>query len=204
MPKANHHHHVLLFSRPLLPVLSRPRCSLARSLARLLTPTSFGLLLNEYLRHCGTGQRRLCELQQRLWSEEGMFAAVCRTVQAAKGKGKATLKSIMRRELEAIAAVLPDRHQLPIDPRIEVGLLKVEKCRVMSSAKVPLWLVFENAEVGADDVIVMFKAGDDLRQDTMVLQLLQVRAGFPRRRGRGRQQCTGRDRAQLGLVVPRN
>ena len=43
----------------------------------------------------------------------------------------ATLKSIMRRELEAIAAVLPDRHQLPIDPRIEVGLLKVEKCRLI-------------------------------------------------------------------------
>ena len=40
--------------------------------------------------------------------------------------------------------------------------------------QVPLWLVFQNGEKGADNVIVMFKAGDDLRQDTMVLQLLQV------------------------------
>ena len=34
--------------------------------------------------------------------------------------------------------------------------------------------MFQNGEKGADNVIVMFKAGDDLRQDTMVLQLLQV------------------------------
>ena len=60
----------------------------------------FGLLLSEYLRHCGTGQRRLCEQQQRLWSEDGMFANVCLAVQAVKGKGKAMCKKVRERERE--------------------------------------------------------------------------------------------------------
>ena len=44
----------------------------------------------------------------------------------------------------------------------------------MSSAKKPLWLVFENAEPGGEKVLAMFKAGDDLRQDCVTLQILQV------------------------------
>lgn len=48
------------------------------------------------------------------------------------------------------------------------------QCKVMSSAKLPLWLVFENADPDGDKILVMFKAGDDLRQDTVTLQLIKV------------------------------
>ncbi|KAF1793498.1 Phosphatidylinositol 3/4-kinase, conserved site [Phytophthora cactorum] len=44
----------------------------------------------------------------------------------------------------------------------------------MDSAKKPLWLVFENAEEGGDPVTVMFKAGDDVRQDCLTLQLIRL------------------------------
>ena len=40
--------------------------------------------------------------------------------------------------------------------------------------QVPLWLVFENADVLGDPVFVMFKAGDDLRQDQLTLQLIRL------------------------------
>ena len=81
----------------------------------------------------------------------------------------------------ALAVELPEKHVLPIDGRLEVGRLLVDKCRVMDSAKKPLWLVFENADpavVGSDhpdaEVLVIFKAGDDIRQDTVVLQLIRT------------------------------
>lgn len=38
--------------------------------------------------------------------------------------------------------------QLPLDPRYEVSGLIVQKCKFMDSKKVPLWLVFKNAEEG--------------------------------------------------------
>ena len=53
---------------------------------------------------------------------------------------------------------------LPLNPNFTLGKLKVEDCRIMSSAKRPLWLVWENqdfmAEAMFDDIKVIFKRGD--------------------------------------------
>jgi phosphatidylinositol-4,5-bisphosphate 3-kinase len=44
----------------------------------------------------------------------------------------------------------------------------------MSSKKVPLWLVFNNADKNGHPIVFLFKSGDDLRQDILTLQLLSV------------------------------
>ncbi len=54
---------------------------------------------------------------------------------------------------------MPARYQLPLDPRYEVSGLVIEKCKFMDSKKVPLWLVFKNAEEGAPNITVIFKEG---------------------------------------------
>jgi phosphatidylinositol kinase/protein kinase (PI-3 family) len=41
----------------------------------------------------------------------------------------------------------------------------------MTSKKLPLWLVFENADSQGDDLYIIYKSGDDLRQDEMTLQV---------------------------------
>jgi hypothetical protein len=48
------------------------------------------------------------------------------------------------------------------------------KCKTMKSKKRPLWLVFQNADPNGDNIVVMFKKGDDLRQDILTLQLFRV------------------------------
>lgn len=66
------------------------------------------------------------------------------------------------------------RVQIPLNPKWLVTTLIVEKCRYMSSKMAPLFLTFNNADPLGEDIIVMFKSGDDLRQDMLTLQLLRV------------------------------
>jgi len=64
--------------------------------------------------------------------------------------------------------------ELLIDPKFLCQGLVVEKCKIMDSAKKPLWLVFKNADSQAPNMTVIFKVGDDLRQDMLTLQMFRV------------------------------
>lgn len=134
----------------------------------------YGTILNAYLDVCSHKMRAILKLQDKLFAADGMFERICQSVKAKKRDGSEEMKKAMREGLEALNDVLPSSFQLPIDPRVEVGKIIVNKCRVMDSAKKPLWLVFENAEEGGDPVTVMFKAGDDVRQDSVTLQLIRL------------------------------
>lgn len=134
----------------------------------------YGTILNAYLDVCSSKMRAILKLQDKLFAADGMFERICQAVKAKKKDGPEEMKRVMREGLEALNEILPASFQLPIDPRIEVGKIIVSKCRVMDSAKKPLWLVFENAEDGGEPVTVMFKAGDDVRQDCLTLQLIRL------------------------------
>ncbi|RWS06961.1 phosphatidylinositol 4:5-bisphosphate 3-kinase catalytic subunit beta isoform-like isoform X1 [Dinothrombium tinctorium] len=62
----------------------------------------------------------------------------------------------------------------PLDPHILLGQIKTEKCKFMDSKMKPLWIVLSNTDYGAEDCYIMFKNGDDLRQDMLTLQMLRV------------------------------
>lgn len=64
--------------------------------------------------------------------------------------------------------------QMPIDPRMTATTVVPNKCKYMSSKKIPLWLEFQNPDPEGDPVKVIFKSGDDLRQDILTLQLLRI------------------------------
>jgi phosphatidylinositol kinase/protein kinase (PI-3 family) len=81
---------------------------------------------------------------------------------------------VLRRDLDALNSELPRQFVLPLDPTKMLRRIKVEKCKYMDSKKLPLWLVFENADEAGDDYYVIFKAGDDLRQDVLTLQMINI------------------------------
>ncbi|KAK6732115.1 hypothetical protein RB195_016475 [Necator americanus] len=71
-----------------------------------------------------------------------------------------------------------ERIDSPLDPNHALGQLRIDKCRVLGSAKMPLLLSWQNrsplSEYHLPSYEIIFKNGDDLRQDMLVLQVLEV------------------------------
>ena len=155
----------------------------------------YAVLLQLYLRYCGNHRTELGHqmfvLTKLVSAHSSEFLMrphqlppavqeeIARKVKSAQTKEDRL--STIRFELPQI--VFPERFQLPLSPDLVATSLDVEKCRVMSSKKLPLWLVFKGAAPSFEatspsalvkDHLVLFKAGDDLRQDQLTLQVLRV------------------------------
>ena len=114
------------------------------------------------LGHAGYVQARLLELSCLVQSN-----AAC---------GKAEMSRVLREGLKKTR--LPAQFRLPLKPEFLARGISEEpgRCRVMFSKKKPLWLEMLPApsNPSARTLAVLFKNGDDLRQDQLVLHMLRV------------------------------
>lgn len=87
------------------------------------------------------------------------------------GKDKAKHKLI-----EFLQAVKGDLRNItsPLNPSFRCKEVRNEKCKVMDSKMKPIWTVYENVDSHGEDINIIFKNGDDLRQDMLTLQLLKI------------------------------
>ena len=126
----------------------------------------YGLLISIFLRHCGdyrNGIGHQCFFMQKLQNAQIKIKAM-----SSKQKQKAE----MFKQIKLMADVLPESFKLPLRGNAVIKTLVPEKCRVMSSKMKPIWL---NCKTNTDQTyMVLFKAGDDLRQDQLTLQLLYI------------------------------
>ncbi|GAB1226597.1 hypothetical protein ENUP19_0298G0052 [Entamoeba nuttalli] len=68
----------------------------------------------------------------------------------------------------------PEEMSLPLDSRFRIKKPIPNTGNVFSSKKKPLMLVLENVDPLGDNIMVIQKVGDDLRQDVLTLQMLQL------------------------------
>ncbi len=130
----------------------------------------YGVLLDMYRRNCGAHRGELGHqlfLMRQLQNASDIVKPI---------KDKKERKRILADRLKYVNEQLRDVDvfQLPLDPHMVSTGIILEKSRVMSSKQAPIWLTFENAIDPSNPHVVMFKAGDDLRQDQLTLQVLHV------------------------------
>mmetsp|Transcript_20379 Transcript_20379/g.38143 ORF Transcript_20379/g.38143 Transcript_20379/m.38143 type:complete len:1122 (-) Transcript_20379:1077-4442(-) len=128
----------------------------------------FGLLLEQYLQRCGPIKSSL------VWQDYLVknLEAVARQIQADREMPKEEQHRILYEHLTMLNASLPEVVTSPLNPKYVIRSFQIDECKVMKSKKRPLYLVFlrENYE----PVHVLFKAGDDLRQDMLTLQAFKL------------------------------
>lgn len=138
----------------------------------------FGLILEAY---CRGSQQHMRALFKQM---ECLDKLRCASEQVKQKKDRKaalqTLQDFIQEPhcQEALTNVLN-----PLDPSFRWKRLKIEKCRVMDSKMRPLWLVFENADPFGDDIYLILKHGDDLRQDMLTLQMLRIMDKLWKREG---------------------
>lgn len=129
----------------------------------------FGLILETYCR--GSQEHMKSLLKQMDFLEKLKI----NSEQVRQRKDKEKAKNFLQETLsephcfEALSCV-----QSPLDPSFMCKRVRMEKCRVMDSKMRPLWVVFENDDVYGDDIYIIFKNGDDLRQDMLTLQMIRI------------------------------
>uniref|UniRef100_A0A8C7ZZD9 Phosphatidylinositol-4,5-bisphosphate 3-kinase, catalytic subunit delta n=1 Tax=Oryzias sinensis TaxID=183150 RepID=A0A8C7ZZD9_9TELE len=95
-------------------------------------------------------------------------------------KSRKDLKLCIRQEtyMEALSDLLS-----PLNPSIILTEICADKCRFMDSKMKPLWLMYKNPSTPGDMVGIIFKNGDDLRQDMLTLQMIQLMENMWKKEG---------------------
>lgn len=133
----------------------------------------FGVILEAYLKGCGETMlsRFTDQVEMQLSLEE-----IGETLKREYGKDYGKMQAALPTLLEAKS--LQKYEITPVfNPRCRLGNLRPPKCKVMPSAKRPMWLELCNVHSTAltpAPVRLILKQGDDLRQDMITLRMLSL------------------------------
>uniref|UniRef100_A0A182N1I0 phosphatidylinositol 3-kinase n=1 Tax=Anopheles dirus TaxID=7168 RepID=A0A182N1I0_9DIPT len=126
----------------------------------------FGLILEAYLLGSPEHVSVLLKQMQCLRHLQGCSDNVKR---GSKEKGRALLMEQLAKEGQLLSDMIS-----PLNPSFRCKAVRSDRCKVMDSKMRPLWIVYENGDPNGDDIHMIFKNGDDLRQDMLTLQMLRI------------------------------
>jgi phosphatidylinositol 3-kinase len=128
----------------------------------------YGVILHCYSANCGEHRYILRDSS----TVERLLVKVAN--ECVRIKGDEERLGYARRRLDEINKDFPENFQLGNWPHMSFSRVISSRCKVMDSKKKPLFLCFENADPLGHPVYIIFKTGDDLRQDLMTLQMIKI------------------------------
>uniref|UniRef100_A0A3B3XDP3 Phosphatidylinositol 4-phosphate 3-kinase C2 domain-containing subunit alpha n=1 Tax=Poecilia mexicana TaxID=48701 RepID=A0A3B3XDP3_9TELE len=150
---------------------------------------------------CGSKLRAELEKQTHLATLLGTVA------ERVRQAGGSTRQVALQEGLENIQNFFQRSScRLPLNPSLVAKELNVKACSFFNSNAVPLKLALVNADPLGEEINVMFKVGEDLRQDMLALQMIRImdriwlQEGLDLRIVNFKCISTGRDKGMVELV----
>uniref|UniRef100_A0A4W4FJ70 Phosphatidylinositol-4-phosphate 3-kinase n=1 Tax=Electrophorus electricus TaxID=8005 RepID=A0A4W4FJ70_ELEEL len=128
----------------------------------------YGPVLGALLCVCGTGLRASLEKQTQLVQLLGGLAEKVRQASSSS-------RQVGTSGLERVQSFFQrNTCRLPLSPSLVAKELNIKACSFFNSNAVPMKLALVNADPLGEELSVMFKVGEDLRQDMLALQLIRI------------------------------
>ncbi|KAJ8396685.1 hypothetical protein AAFF_G00015230 [Aldrovandia affinis] len=150
---------------------------------------------------CGAGLRAELDKQTRLVQLLGALAEKVRLA------GSSTRQAVLQEGLGRLQSFFQKHScRLPLSPGLVATELNVKACSFFNSNAVPLKIALVNADPLGEEINVMFKVGEDLRQDMLALQMIRImdriwlQEGLDLRIVNFKCISTGKDRGMVELV----
>uniref|UniRef100_A0A1I8AW80 Phosphatidylinositol 3-kinase n=1 Tax=Meloidogyne hapla TaxID=6305 RepID=A0A1I8AW80_MELHA len=147
--------------------------SLERSSGPQLSPLflRFALMFEAYCRGNSAHLDSMCKQVELISTLTTLSTSICANSNREAANKKLQVELLARREQM--------QHMVsPVNATYRLGELIIEECRVLGSAKQPLLLTWRNPEIlarlTAPTHQLIFKCGDDMRQDMLSLHVMRI------------------------------